>query len=282
MIDLQQVIRAAHDLDPLPASATRLAELVEDADAGVEQIAEVIAFDQALTMKMLRAANSAASASALEVTNVHEAVARMGAAQVVAFAMASHTKSMLAKAVPGYGLSENQLWRHSVLSALAAEAMPRACRVAVPPDAFTAALLHDIGKLVLNRFLTPPIVELIHRAQTEGRLSPFEAEVEVIQVHHAEVGGLVAQHWGLPERIVKAIQYHHDPEHGDDDLCAIVYVANKAANKIEPMLPGMQPEHLQLNPTIVERLQLGATALDDLCEAAAKRFEDVSARYATA
>lgn len=282
MIDLQQVIRAANDLDPLPASATRLAELVEDPDAGAAEIAEVIAFDQALTMKMLRAANSAASASALPVTSVHEAVARMGAAQVVAFAIASHTRALLSKAVPGYGLSENQLWRHSVLSALAAESLPRACRVSVPPDAFTAALLHDIGKLVLNRFLTPPIVELMRRAQLEGQLSPFEAEVEVIQVHHAEVGGLVAQHWELPERIVKAIQYHHEPDQGDDGLCDIVYVANAAANQIEPPLPGANPAGQSLDPDVVVRLGLGENALEDLCAVVSRRFEEVSARYATA
>lgn len=282
MIDLQKVIRAAHDLDPLPASATRLAALVEDPDAGANEIAEVIAFDQALTMKMLRAANSAASASATPVTDVREAVARMGTAQVVAFAVASHTRSLLARAIPGYGLSENQLWRHSVLSALAAEALPRACRVDVPPDAFTAALLHDIGKLVLNRFLTPEIVELMRRAQVEGKLSPYQAEVEVIQVHHAEVGGLVAQHWELPERIVKAIQYHHDPDQDTDQLSAIVYVANKAANKIEPMLPHAHPDELSIAPAVAERIGLGDGALDELCVAAGKRFEDVSARYSAA
>ncbi len=281
MIDLQAVIQAANHLDPLPLSASRLADLVEDPDAGVDQIAEVIAFDQALTMKMLRAANSAASGSALEVTSVHEAVARMGAAQVVAFAVASHTRSLMAKAVPGYGLSENQLWRHSVLSALAAESMPRACRVPVPPDAFTAALLHDIGKLVLNRFLTPEVIDLLQRAQVEGHLSPYEAEVAVIQVHHAEVGGLVAQHWTLPERIVKAIQHHHDPAQGGE-LCDIVYVANKAANTIEPMLPQQRPEDMRIDPAVAERLELADSALDDLCVRVRERFEQVSERYQTA
>lgn len=282
MIDLQQVTQAANDLDPLPASATRLAALVDNPDVGIDQIAEVIAFDQALTMKMLRAANSVASASATVVTSVYEAVSRMGAAQVIAFAVASHAKSILTKAVPGYGLSENQLWRHSVLAALAAEVLPRVTRVAVPPDAFTAALLHDIGKLVLNRFLTPEVVALIRRAQIEGNLSPFQAEVEVIQVHHAEVGGLVAQRWALPERIVRAIHYHHDPEHGDDELCDIVYVANKAANTIEPMRPTVHPDEIQIGPEVAERLGLEDGAFDELCAGVKKRFGEVSARFGAA
>ena len=279
MIDLQQVIHAAQDLDPLPASATRLAGLVDDPDTGIDEIAEVISFDQALTMKMLRAANSAASASAMEVTDVREAVSRMGTAQVMAFAVASHTKSMMAKPVPGYGLSENQLWRHSVLAALAAESMLRVCGVSVPLDAFTAALLHDVGKLVLSRFLTPEILGLLKRAREEGHLSPFAAEMEVIQVHHAEVGGLVAQHWGLPERMVRAISFHHNPEVAADDLSDIVCVADLAANRIEPTLPEMKPEEIVVPAEVAERIGMVDPSLDALCEHVQARFEDVIKRY---
>lgn len=279
MIDLAAVVRAAHELDPLPASVIRLTGLVDDPDVGVDQLAEVVAFDQALTLKMLRAANAAASASGLEVTTVHDAIARMGAAQVVAFAVAAHARGMLAQALPGFGLGENQLWRHSVMSALAVEAMPQSVSGLVPPEAFTAALLHDIGKLVLNRFLTPGIVALMKRAQSEGGLSPCQAEREIIEVHHAEVGGLVAQHWALPARIVNAIQYHHDVAVGDDLLCDLVHVASQAANWIDSSGRDQSPEDSLIDVAVRERISWVAGDLAGLVERVRLRFADVGNRY---
>ena len=86
MIDLHDLIEQANEPAPLPASTVRLAELVSDPDSQLNDVAELIAFDQGLTLKLLRAANSAASASAEPVGTVLEAVGRMGTSQVLALA----------------------------------------------------------------------------------------------------------------------------------------------------------------------------------------------------
>jgi HD-like signal output (HDOD) protein len=105
--------------------------------------------------------------------------------------------------------------------------------VDVPPGTFTAALLHDAGKVVMARFLSPEIPGSIDRARRTSGLSRLEAERELLNVHHGELGGLMAQHWELPPRIVKGIIHHHDPEAGADVICDLTCLANRVAVRLE-------------------------------------------------
>ncbi|MCI0539744.1 MAG: HDOD domain-containing protein [Verrucomicrobiales bacterium] len=278
MIDLDRLIEQANELAPLPASAVRLAQLVGEPDCHIKDVAELIAFDQALTVKLLRAANSAFSASATPVGTVQEAVTRMGTAHVLALAIASGARPLLQARVPAYGLDEGALWRHSVAAAVAAETAPSFCHVQVPPETFTAALLHDVGKLVMGRFLSPEILSLIRRAQEIDHLSQLEVESVLLNVHHGELGGLIAQHWNLPPRVIQGIIYHHNPEQGLDVICDVTYLANQVAKRIEANLDGRRFD-LAISPESAERLGLTPKNLDNLCPIAASRYAQVSRRF---
>ncbi|HZR21026.1 MAG TPA: HDOD domain-containing protein [Verrucomicrobiae bacterium] len=278
MIDLDRLIEQANELAPLPASTVRLAEIVGHANCDINDVAELIAFDQALTVKLLRAANSAASASALPVGTVKEAVTRMGTAKVLALAVASGAKPFLQARVPAYGLDEGALWRHSVAAAVAAETAPAFCQEEVPPEAFTAALLHDIGKLVMGRFLSPEILGFIGQAQEVDHLCQLEAESLLLKVHHGELGGLIAQHWKLPPRVVQGIIYHHNPEQGLDVICDLTYLADQVAKRIEAGLDGHNVD-LSICPEVAERLGLTPKTLNDFGPIAASRYLQVSRRY---
>ncbi|MEN9841780.1 MAG: hypothetical protein RL376_1580, partial [Verrucomicrobiota bacterium] len=124
MINIDELIQQANDLAPLPASTVRLAQLVSSPDYHMEEVVALIDFDQALTVKLLRAANSAAEASKTKVGTVSEAVLRLGAARILSMAVATGAKPLLQKQIPAYGLDEGGLWRHSVASAVAAEVLP--------------------------------------------------------------------------------------------------------------------------------------------------------------
>ena len=256
----------------------RLAELVGSPDCHLEDVAELIAFDQALTVKLLRAANSAASGSAVPVSTVQEAVTRMGTAQVLALAVASGARPLLQARVPAYGLNEGALWRHSVAAAVAAETAPAFCQLDVPPETFTAALLHDVGKLVMGRFLSPEILGFIQRAHEVDHLGQLEAESLLLNVHHGELGGLIAQHWNLPPRVVLGITYHHNPDQGLDVICDLTYLTNQVAKRIEAGLDGRKFD-LVISPEVTERLGLTPKTLNNLCPIAASRYTQVSRRY---
>lgn len=278
MIDVTKLIEQAHSLTPLPATTVRLAQLVCSPDCYLEDVAELIAFDQALTLKLLRAANSAASAGAVRYGTVKEAVARLGTAQVLAFAVACSTRPFLQATVPGYGLDEGALWRHSVASAVAAEIVPEICRVEVPPESFTAALLHDVGKLVMGRYLTPEVRGYLRRAYEMDHVAPREAESLVLKVHHGELGGIIAQHWKLPVRVVQGITHHHTPDCGMDVICDVTYVANQIAKGIEASVDG-RPFELALAPEVTERLGIAPKIIESLCPLAALRYAQVGRRY---
>jgi len=278
MVDVHKLIAQANEMAALPASTVRLAELINDPDCNLDEVVESVAFDQALTLKLLRAANSVASAPAEPVRNVQEAVIRMGTAQVMALAVAAGARTILQPSVPAYGLAEGELWRHSVAAAAAAEAMQDSGEFERLPEFFTAALLHDVGKLVMARYLTPEILGFIRRAQEEDHLDRLEAESLLLEVNHAELGGLIAQHWKLPARVAQGIIYHHNPGQGFDTICDLTYLANQIAKHIEAGLDGRKFD-LVIALDVGERLALTPKRIEELCPLAVSRYEQVRRRY---
>ncbi|MBI5548823.1 MAG: HDOD domain-containing protein [Deltaproteobacteria bacterium] len=272
MIGLDTLLQKAQDLEPLPASATRLASLVCRTNVEMSDIVQVVALDQALTARLLRVANSAASAARMPVRTVRDAVVRLGNATVLAVAVAGASRRNLKLAVPEYGLSEDQLWRHSVAAALASECLLPECHVVIPAETFTAALLHDFGKLVLARFLTPQLLSQLGRARVERGLPLQDAERDVLGIDHARLGGLIAQRWGLPERIGRGIQHHHIPDAAAGPVCDMVALANQAAKSVKDApVPG---ESLGEDVT-PSRERLGISE-----DAYAKALERIAARFA--
>ncbi len=227
MIDLGRVVASASGLDPLPATALRLADLLGE-DAAFEEIERVVSFDPALTARLLRFANGANTAGLAPVTSVHAAISRLGTGAVLSLAVGTTLRDLLHR--PDAELrGENLLWTHSVTAGLAARDLNRFCRHRVPPETFTAALLHDIGKLILARFLCAKVRGVVADTVASG-IAPLDAEREVLGVDHAEVGALVAEHWRLPDALVQAIRFHHRPYEGTHPVCWAVAATNWAAN----------------------------------------------------
>jgi putative nucleotidyltransferase with HDIG domain len=278
LIDLNSLVENAHELTPLPQSMVRLAALVGSKQDNVSEVADVVAFDPALTFKLIRTANSAVSGQSEPVTNVRDAVSRLGTAQVFALSVATSVRPHMQSNIPEYGFSTGDFWRHSVAAAVVTEVIQPYINAPVPPEAFTAALLHDIGKLIMAHFLSIEVLELLNQARVSGGLTVLESETRVLQVHHGELGGIIAQHWKFPERIVRGIIHHHTPELGRDVICDLVYVANLGAKKVEAKLRG---KTLELMPSteVRDRVGLKAEAFERLCDEATERFEQVRSRY---
>lgn len=279
MIDLEPLTRSAQHIEALPASVTRLTALTRGDTWSLLEVEEIVRLDQALTMRLLRAANSAASASAVPISTVRDAIVRLGVRSLLSLAMAVGVQKRLAQALPEYGLSEGELWRHSVAAALATESIQSYCRAAVPPETYTAALLHDVGKLVMARFLSPDVLRVLARARQQGGLSSLKAECELLQVHHGELGGLIAQQWQLPDRLVTGIIHHHTPGLAHDVIADAVHVANVAA-KIAGTGHSANGGDCEIEPEALERLGMRPERVPDLAADVAGRLEKVLAVYA--
>ncbi len=278
MIDLDALAQAASCLEPLPMSVTRLAAMVcGDEPADLDEIVEIVQFDQALTASLLRAANSSWSASRTEITNVKDAVVRLGSSTVFSIALGVNVKSRMARDVPEYGLNEGDLWNHSVAASLAGELLLRHCKHKLPAETVTAALLHDVGKLVMCRFLGDDLLGVLGRAHEEAGLTRMQAEYEVLGVHHAELGGLIAQIWGLPDSLVRGISYHHSPGIGMDSICYGVYLCDVIAKVIGA---GMDDNtDLETYAHAMAELELSADDFDEICRTAEARFAEVLTRF---
>ena len=168
---------------------------------------------------------------------------------------------------------------HSVAASLGAEVIASIAPIMVPPESVTAALLHDIGKLVLGRFLTPDLLQAIADARVEDERSEVQAELDVLGVHHGELGGLLCRHWGLPDRVATAVTYHHAPDKVADVVCDTVHLANIAARMID--VPAGAPANASPpSAGALQRLGLNEDGVERICKHVARRFDDVSARYA--
>jgi HD-like signal output (HDOD) protein len=277
VIDLDALAQAAACLDPLPATVVRLAALVASDAADLGEITEIVSYDQALTAGVLRAANSSWSASRNPVTTVKDAVVRLGSATVLSMALDVNVRGRLQVALPEYGLAEGDLWKHSVAASLAGEMLQRHARVAVPSEAVAASLLHDVGKLLMARFLDTDLLEALERAHVEGGLSRMAAEAELLGVHHGELGGLVAQDWGLPDGIVIGIAYHHDPDTCDDTIAYVTHLADCIAKVVVPTVG--DNGDIEAFAHSVEHLGLDADDYDMVCSVVAARFDEVTGRF---
>lgn len=233
MIDLDKLVQGANQLDPLPNAVLRLMDLMQKPDVAITEIEEAFAADGALTAQLLRQANSASSGASSQIGTVEAAVVRLGLDSVLALAVAASTQKHLNSSAKQYGLDEGDLWRHGQYARLAIDGMRRILRKKTPPEAQTAALLHDIGKIVMARYLKPDILAYLHSADQGDPNISLSAEREILNVHHGELGGLIAQHWKLPDIIVRSIIYHHTPEECteiDNTICHMTCLANWVAN----------------------------------------------------
>lgn len=276
VIDLGSIAQKATTLDPLPTSLTRLVGMIDDPD--LLEVAEVVSFDQALTASLLRSANSSWSSSIRPITTVQEAVIRLGYATVFTMAVGMNVKGRMNRAIPEFGLVEGELWKHSVAASLAAELIPEYATVDLPPEVVTAGLLHDIGKLLVNRFAEPELRSALANALEGAYEDRLDVEIEVLGVHHGELGGLVVDAWKLPPTIATAIQFHHAPELSGEPIAYATALANIVAKIVgtgsdEGSVDVLAYAHA------MEALGMDSDGLDAVVRTTYERFNEVVARY---
>jgi HD-like signal output (HDOD) protein len=280
MLNRDELVRAAYRLEPLPPSLTRLAGLVASEEPPeLQAILDVVSYDPILTGRLLQVANSAYNGGRRPIATTREALIRLGSGTILRLVVGSCAGHLLERAIPEYGLTRGELWQHSTLSALAAEAMSVFCKTPIPPASFTAALLHDLGKLIVATFLSPELRVALDQAIEQGGLERFEAETEILNIHHGEVGGIIAQHWKLPDGIVQGIVHHHTPEHGQDTICYATRLADAVANRVTGKWTAEDLDRGRLEDTKT-RLGMTEQGFEGLCDAVGKCFGAVQEQFA--
>jgi len=206
---VDKIIGSIAGLPPFPEVARRVMELSRDPNASHKEIADVIKYDDAITANCLKLCNSSYYSLSVKVFSMTQAVNMLGLKNIIMIALAS-TKSLsaFAKAQQKYCLTKGELWRHSVTTAIISQLLLKRSKVDEDSILFTAALLHDFGKIVLDQYVEGDIDNLIELTQKEG-VSLTEAEKQVFGIDHSELGGLIAEEWNFPSMLVNSIRNHH-------------------------------------------------------------------------
>ena len=208
---LNDLIAKVEALPPLQTNATRLIEVISDPGSTLNEIVETIRYDQAITTQVLRLCNSAYYGLSRQVASLDDAIRFLGTSKMMQLVMAAHTRGLLGKPQEGYGIRPGGLWEHSVGVAIATQVIAHRIGHEQAGLLFTAGLLHDVGKIILNEFVAEEFSQ-IAKVVTENNTSFLDGERSVLGFTHAEVGQCVGEAWELPEAIVKAMRYHHEPE----------------------------------------------------------------------
>ena len=245
----------------MPGAAVKLLALVDDPDVSVDRIEGILRYDPGLTANLLKLANSAYFGIPSKVGSVRQAVILLGLKRMIQMVIASCMSAIMDKAVPGYDLSPGELWRHSIAVSVAAECLVKELNVDAGEEIFTAALLHDVGKLILGDFVDDDYRK-IEKALNQG-LSFEVAENIVLGTDHADVGAKILSKWSIPDAIINAVRWHHSPESASspDTMLDIVHVANMLCLMIG-IVVGREGLSYQPSAVVVKRLGLETAHLE--------------------
>ena len=263
-------LATVRDLPALPAAVLELLRLVRREDVEMTTLAAKISHDQALTAKTLRLANSSFYGVPRHVTSVNDATVVLGMRTVrtlvTAAALAGSFKPPACEGFdfPGF-------WQHSVSAAVSAKLIAAAIGCD-GETAFTAALLHDVGQLVLATGFSARFAQVL-ALRSESEVALIDAEQAMLGIDHATLGALLAERWHFPREIVEAIGHHHAPPKLTNaaGLVHIVFVAGTLAH-----LLGLGERSAQAMPAACNEVWTGMGLCAASWDEIAKKTEEQS------
>ncbi len=221
----KKYITNVDNLVPRPDIALDVLNMAHDQNCIISEMAKKIETDPSLTANMLRVANSAYFGHMREITSLKDMIIRLGLESVKMIAITSASVGLMKSPQEAYNMEPGSLWYHSYATATMAATIAEYAKAEETSAIYTAALLHDIGKILLNR---PLQLESCNR-DTPRKFADFiDLEEYMLQTNHAKVGMALLKSWGLPDNITIPIGYHHSTMPPDTDIMnyKIVFLAN--------------------------------------------------------
>ncbi|MDP8225906.1 MAG: HDOD domain-containing protein [Candidatus Lernaella stagnicola] len=227
-MDLLKRLDDVSELPTIPTTVTKVLQVTADEDAGLADLSKVIHADPSLAAKLLRVANSAFYRRAREIDSIDRAIAMIGFDEVRSLAVSVGAFESVMRPTAGDLFDRAAFWEHSFAVAVAARELAAGTGLG-DGDAFAAGLLHDIGKVLLDRFF-PEDFERIMRLGREKGGSFFAIERQLEQSTHADMGGYLLERWELPDELVAGVGGHHVPTGHSGPLATTTYLANQLAH----------------------------------------------------
>jgi len=229
---MEEIIAAVDEMPPFPQVVHRAMQVIAIPEYEVSNLVEILKVDQAVTANILKLCNSAYFGLPRKVSSLKEAVVYLGSDQLKQLLLSGAASKIYEKPSEGYAVFADELWRHALATAVMSQVLRRHLRLKIDENmVFTAALLHDVGKVVLSSFVSDRYIAIESMVES-GDYSFQEAEKDVLGFDHAEIGGKIAESWDFPPSIVAAITFHHEPARSPKEfrlLTELVALANNLA-----------------------------------------------------
>ncbi len=222
--DVHQAIEA---IRPIPQVALKVLRIIEDGAYDIEKVAEEVKKDQVISARTIQLCNSAMFTKRHDVVSLDHALVFLGQELFIKLVISAAVQSYYSQCGNGYSLCKGGLYHHAVGTAMVAEKIAGMTEKVIPGIAYTAGLLHDIGKVVLDQYITGAY-PLLYREFQDRQSEVIDVETRILGMDHTRVGELLARKWSLPDSLVGAIRFHHSPDENRNNniLTTIIYLAD--------------------------------------------------------
>ena len=242
-------IEGLRGLPTLPTVAMEVNRMLKDMETPIEKLVALLEKDQAMALKILRLVNSSFYGFKSKISSLRHAITLMGYNTVQNAVVVVSVIDSLSVSGKLKGFDITNFWPHSIRVAVMSRHLACLSKLSVPEDAFTAGLIHDIGKVVLVNHFPEVFVTVMESTAADG-ISFFDSEKKHGTYAHNLVGNVLAMKWMLPESLASAIRFHHNDTGRDvEALTGLVTVADTLVN----LMDGMKGHRLQpeMIPTVV-------------------------------
>lgn len=255
------IIQTIGRLKPIPQTALKIMRMFQESRFGITDITDELARDQVLSAQTLKLCNSALFSGTIRVDTLKDAVLLLGKDLLVKTVITAAVNTYYDQAgTSGYSLCKGGLFFHAVGVAVTAERLAKRSGKVPPKQAYTAGLLHDIGKVVLDQYIADS-APLLFRNLGNNRASFIRSEKKILGITHCRAGLILARDWQFSEALAQVVRHHHAPESADShrELVDVVYIADLLAEKF---FTGVELEIMQTRSIIPVLDRLGLTAAD--------------------
>jgi putative nucleotidyltransferase with HDIG domain len=227
-------IEKVNNLPTLPSIALEVNKLLEDYDSPMEDLVALLEKDPSMVMKILRLVNSSFYGFKSRVKSIGHAVTLMGynTIQNAVITVAAIEALSLKNKIDNFEITD--FWKHSVRVAVMSKFIASHTRLGSPEEAFTAGLLHDIGKIIWANFFPDELIRILQTVENNGA-SFYDTEKALDLPTHSMLGSVLAKRWMLPPAMVESIKYHHSARNGNSDghLTDVVCISDRLLHVLD-------------------------------------------------
>jgi HD-like signal output (HDOD) protein len=202
-----QMVRRIHEISTLPQVAMRVMQVANNPNAGASELKQVMEYDPALCVRVLRCVNSSAYATRVKITNLQQAIAYLGIRQIRNLALTASISKLFKQQGSIGPYNRTALWRHLVAAGLCSRMIAMRCRLSTFEDMFLAGLLHDVGIILEDQHLNEVFSAMVGSLSKDTTLC--DAERRHFGFDHTTLGEGVTKSWSFPDTVVAAVRFHH-------------------------------------------------------------------------